>query len=60
MNRNACICENTKYLKSIVDTSVIASAEVISDTDIVLTKRTNAIATNVTKICHSKKVRDSY
>ena len=28
--------------------------------DIESTKSTNAIATNVTKCCHSKKVRDCY
>ena len=28
--------------------------------DIVSTKLTNTIAANVTKVCHSKKVRDSY
>ena len=42
-------CENRKYLKSITDTSVITCDEITSVMDIVITKMTNAIATNVTK-----------
>ena len=56
-NPSTCICENSKYLKSISDTSVIACDKIISVMDIVLTKKTNTIATNVTKNCHSEKVR---
>ena len=50
----------SKYLKSIADTSVIACDEIISVMDIVSTKKRNAIATNVTKTCYSKKIRDYY
>ena len=59
-NPSTCICENSKYLKSIADTSVIECDEIISVMDIVSTKMTNTVATNVTKNCHSKKVRDGY
>ena len=56
-NRSACICENSKYLKSIADTSVIACDELISAIDIVSRKMTNTIATNVSINCHTKKLR---
>ena len=39
-NPSACIYENSKYLKSIVDTSVITHDEIISVMDIVTTKMT--------------------
>ena len=55
-NPSTCICENSKYLNSIDNTSVITCVEIISVMDIVTTKMTNTIATNVTKNCHSKKV----
>ena len=51
-NPSACICENSKYLKSIADTLVIACDEFIFVMDIVSTKMTKTIATNVTKNCH--------
>ena len=51
---STCICEYSKYLKSIADTSVIECDEIISDSDIILTKNMNTIATNVTKNCLSK------
>ena len=47
-NPNTCICENSKYLKSIADTSVTKRDEIILVMDIVSTKMTNTIATNVT------------
>ena len=50
-------CENSRYLKSIADTSVIEWVEMISVMDIVSTKKTSTIATNVTKNSHSKKTR---
>ena len=59
-NPSTCICENRKCFKNIADTSVIACDEVISVMDIVSTEMTNTIATNVTKNCQSKKVRDCY
>ena len=46
-NPSACICENSKLLKSIAETSLIACDEIISVIDIVSTKSTNTIATNV-------------
>ena len=54
-NPSICIWENSKYLKSIADSSVIDCDERMSVMDIESTKMTNTIATNVTKICHSKK-----
>ena len=64
------ICDNSKYLKNIADTSVTKCDEIIIVIDIVSTKKTNTIATkkktntiaaNVTSTasinCHSKKVR---
>ena len=60
-NINTCICENSKYSKSISDASVIVYDDIISVMDcygyinFVPTKMTNTIATNVTK-----KVRDCY
>ena len=59
-NPSTCTCENSKYLKSIADTSVIKFDEIISVMTIVSTKMTNTIAINVTKNCHGKKVRDCY
>ena len=63
-NPSTCVCENSKYLKIIVDTSVIECDKIITFMDIVLTKKTNTIATNVTSTtsikCHSKKARDCY
>ena len=37
---------------------MIPCDEIVSAIDIVSTKMANAIATNVTKNCHSKKERD--
>ena len=63
-NPSTCICENSKYLKSIADTSVIKCDEIITVMDVALTKKTNTMATNVTSTpsinCHSKTVRDYY
>ena len=53
-NPRRCICENSKYLKSIGDTSLIEYDEIISVMDIVSTKATNTMATNVPIICYSK------
>ena len=46
-------------LKTTSDTSMICH-EIISVMDIVSTKMANTEATNITKNCHSKKVRDDY
>ena len=57
---STCICEKSKYLKSIADTSVKECDESIIVMAIVSTKKTNTIATNVMSAasinCHSKKV----
>ena len=42
-------CENSKYIKIICDDSEIVCDEIISGIDIVSTKMTNTIATNVTE-----------
>ena len=44
LNPSRCICENSKHLKSIADSSVIACDEILSVMDIASTKKTNAIA----------------
>ena len=62
-NPSICICENDKYLKSILDTSVISCGEIISVMDIASTKMTNTIAKNVSINSDGKKVKykiDSY
>ena len=57
-----CICENSKHLKSIADTSVTECDEIIIVMDNVSTK--NTVATNITSVasinCHSKKIRFIY
>ena len=50
-------CGNDKNLKSIADTSVIACDEIISVIDIVSTKMTNAITTNVPINFDGKNIR---
>ena len=47
-NPSTCICENSIYLKSIADNSVILCDEIIKDTD--ATNVTNTIPINVTSI----------
>ena len=63
-NPNTCICENSKYLESIADTSATECDEIIIVMDIVSTNKTNTIATNVPSTssinCYSNKVRDCY
>ena len=49
-NPRTCIYENSKYLKSTPDTSMITYDEIVSAIDIVSTKTTNTIATNVKKM----------
>ena len=61
-NPSTCICENSKHLKSIVDTSVIKCDKIITVFDIRSTKKANNIAINATNTasinCHSIKKRD--
>ena len=71
-NPSTCICKNSKYLRSIADTSVTECDEIIIVIDIVSTKKINAIAAKKTKTIaanvtstasinrHSKKVKDCY
>ena len=54
-NPSICTCEDSKYLKSIANTSVTECDEIISVMDIGSTKMTNTTATNVTKIFSVKK-----
>ena len=63
-NYRTCICENSKYLKSIGDTSVIDCDEIITVLGIVSTIKTNTITANVTSSAsinyHSIKVRNRF
>ena len=63
-NPSKCICENSKYMKSITDASVIECDQIITILDIISTIKTNTIATNAVSTasinCHSIKVRDYY
>ena len=63
-NLSTCICDNSKYLKSIADTSATDCDELIIVMDISSTKKTNTITTNVLSTastnCRIKKVRDCY
>ena len=56
--------KNSKYLKSVVDTSVTECDEIVIGIDNLSTKRTNAVATNLTCTVsvsyYSKKARDCY
>ena len=63
-NPSTCICENSKYLRSVADTSVTKCDEIVIDIDIASAKKTNTIATKKASTAsinfHSKKVRDCY
>ena len=48
-SRNTSICDNSRYLKSIINESVIVCNEIINVTEIVSTNVTNFIPTNVTR-----------
>ena len=56
-NLSTYICENSKYLKSIADTLVIACDEIIPVMDIISTSVTNTIGTTVSIYSDDKKVR---
>ena len=58
-NPSTCICEKRKYLKVLLIhlIQVTAFDEITSVMDIVSTKKTNTIATNVSINCHTEKVR---
>ena len=49
-NPSTCICENSKYLKGISDTSVIAHGEIINATGNVKLNGAITIPTNMTSI----------
>ena len=59
-NPSTCTYDNSKYLKNVVDTSVITYDEIISLMDIVSTKNANTIVTNISINCHSEKIRDCF
>ena len=63
-NPSTGVCENSKYLNSIHDTSVTECDEIVIVMDIVSTKKTNTKATNFMTTasisCYSKKVRYCY
>ena len=70
-NPRTCICENSKYLKSVAGTSVTVCDEIVIFMNIISIKRTNTIAIKMTNTtatytsspsinCRSKKVRDCY
>ena len=70
-NPRTCICENSKYFKSVADTSVTECDEIVIFMYIISIKRTNTIAIKMTNTiatytsspsinCRSKKVRDCY
>ena len=44
---STCICENSKYLKGVADTSVIKCDEIVIFMDNLTTKKTNTIAKNI-------------
>ena len=56
-NPGTCGCENSKYFKSMADTSVITCDGIIHVIDIASTKMINTIATNAPINCHNKKAR---
>ena len=76
LDPSMCICEDSKYLKSIAERSLIECDKIIIVIDNASTKKTNTlvaketntiantIATNVACTssinCHSKKVKDHY
>ena len=53
-NPSACICENGKYLKSIVDNSVLVCDEIIKAAYNVLSDVTNTISTKCDEYCVNK------
>ena len=63
-NPSICICENNKNFKSIADNSLSKGDKIITVMDIVSTKITNTIATNIKSTasinCHSKKVKNCF
>ena len=64
LNPSICMCENSKYFKSVADTSVTKSDKIVIFMNNLSTKKTNTISTYVTTTtlinCHSIKVRDCY
>ena len=59
-NPSICICENSKYLKCVADTSLISCDEIVSVVNIVSTKNANTMALNIKNNCHSKKERCTF
>ena len=54
-NPSTSICENSKYLKSVADTSVTQYDEIIIVTDNILTKITNSVVTKKTNAIETKR-----
>ena len=63
-NISTCICENSKYLKSIADTTMTECDEIVIVVNNLWTAKTNNLATNITHTAsinwQSKKVIDCY
>ena len=55
-NPSTCVCENTKYLKSIADTSATECDEIIFAMDIASTKKTNTIATKKANVASTGSI----
>ena len=58
-NLSICICENSKYLKSIAHTSKIECDEIICY-EYCINNKDKYYSNKCKKNCHSKKVRDCY
>ena len=58
-NPSTYICEHSKYLKSITDTSMAKCDEIIIIMNIVSTKK-GKVTSNASINCHSKNVRDFF
>ena len=61
LNPSTCFCENSKYLKSVADTSVTKCDKIVIAMKNLSTKKTSIITTNATATAlvkyHSKKVK---
>ena len=57
-NSSTCVCENSRYLKSVADTSVIMYDKIKSVMNTLSTKKANTTATNVSINSHNKKVKN--
>ena len=60
MNSSTCICENSKYLKTVADISVIECDEIISVMDIVMSVKWNVKLNVRTRSLSFKDYIDNY